>query len=318
MKAIRVREFGPPEVMKLEDVPDPVPGPGQVVVRVRAAGVNPVETYIRSGSYANKPVLPYTPGGDAAGEIVATGAEVSRFRPGDRVYTAGTVSGAYAQAALCQADQVYPLPAALTFAQGAGLHIPYATAYRALFHRARPHAGQIVLVHGASGGVGIAAVQFAAALGLHVIGTAGTERGRQLVREQGAAHALDHKSSGYLDELMRLTGGRGVDVILEMLANVNLGKDLTVLAKGGCIVVIGSRGEVQINPRLLMRAEGSILGVMAGTPAEYAEAHAAIGAGIRAGTLRPIVGRELPLADAPRAHHEILETTALGKIVLVP
>lgn len=318
MKAIRVHEFGPPEVMKLEDVPDPLPGPGQVVVRVHAAGVNPVETYIRSGSYANKPALPYTPGGDAAGAIAAVGEKVTRFKLGNRVYAAGTVSGAYAQLAVCSADQVYPLPENLSFAQGAGLHVPYATAYRALFQRAQARAGQTVLVHGASGGVGIAAVQFAAAAGLTVIGTGGTERGRQLVGEQGAAHVLDHRAPDYLDQLMTLTDGRGVDLVLEMLANVNLGRDLTVLAKGGCIVVIGSRGEVQINPRLLMRAEGSILGMMAGTPEQYAQAHAAIGAGLRTGTLRPIVGKELPLAEAPRAHHEIIESTAYGKIVLVP
>ena len=318
MNAIRVHEFGPPEVMKLENVPDPAPGPGQVVVRVHAAGVNPVETYIRSGVYALKPSLPYTPGGDAAGVVAAVGDQVTGFKAGDRVYTAGTISGAYAQLALCNAGQVYPLPADVSFARGAALHVPYATAYRSLFQRARAHAGQTVLVHGASGAVGIAAVQFAVAAGLIVIGTGGTERGWQLVREQGAAHVLDHKAPDYLEQLMKLTEGRGVDVILEMLANVNLGKDLTVLAKGGCIVVIGCRGEVQINPRLLMRAEGSILGVMAGTPEEYAQAHAAIGAGLRAGTLRPVVGRELPLAEAPRAHHEIIESTAHGKIVLMP
>jgi NADPH2:quinone reductase len=318
MKAIRVHEFGPPEVMKLEDVPDPAPGPGQVVVRVHAAGVNPVETYIRSGVYANKPPLPYTPGGDAAGVVAAVGAQVTRWQAGDRVYTAGTVSGAYAQLALCDAAQVYALPDQLTFAQGAALHVPYATAYRALFDRAHARAGQTVLVHGASGGVGLAAVQFAAAAGLTVFGTGGTERSRQLVREQGAAHVLDHRAPGYLDELLKLTDGRGVDLILEMLANVNLGKDLTVLATGGCIVVIGSRGEVQVNPRLLMRAEGSILGVMGGSPEAYARAHAAIGAGLRAGTLRPVVGRELPLAQAPQAHHAIIESTAYGKLVLVP
>jgi NADPH2:quinone reductase len=318
MKAIRVHEFGPPEVMKLEDVPDPTPSPGQVVVRVHAAGVNPVETYIRSGVYALKPPLPYTPGGDAAGVVAAVGDQVTGFKAGDRVYTAGTISGAYAQLALCNVGQVYPLPADVSFARGAGLHVPYATAYRALYQRAKAHAGQTVLVHGASGAVGLAAVQFAVAAGLTVIGTGGTERGRQLVREQGAAHVLDHRAPEYLDQLMKLTDGRGVDVILEMLANVNLGKDLTVLAKGGCIVVIGCRGEVQINPRLLMRAEGAILGVMAGTPEEYAQSHAAIGAGLRAGTLRPVVGRELSLAEAPRAHHEIIESTAYGKIVLVP
>ena len=318
MKAIRVREFGPPEVMMLEDIPVPPVGPDQILVRVRAAGVNPVETYIRSGSYAFRPSLPYTPGGDAAGVVEQVGGKVTGHRSGDRVYTAGTVSGAYAEFAVCHADQVYPLPDGISFPRGAGLHVPYATAYRALFHRAHARAGQIVLVHGASGGVGLAAVQFAVAAGLTVIVTGGTERGHELVRAQGVAQVLDHRAPGYLDELMRLTGGRGADLILEMLANVNLGKDLTVLAKGGCVVVIGCRGEVQINPRRLMRAEGSILGVLAGSPAEVAEAHAAIGAGLRAGTLRPVVGQELPLDAAPQAHREIIESPAYGKIVLLP
>jgi len=318
MKAIRLHEFGPPEVMKLENVHDSRPAPGQVVVRVHAAGVNPVETYIRAGTYALKPPLPYTPGGDAAGVVAAVGEQVSHFKIGDRVYTAGTVSGAYAELALCNVEQVYPLPDSVTFSQGAGLHVPYATAYRALFLRAHAHAGQAVLIHGASGAVGIAAVQFAATAGLTVIGTGGTDRGRQLVREQGAAHVLDHKAPDYLDQLMKLTGGRGVDLILEMLANVNLGKDLTVLGLEGCVVVIGSRGDAQINPRLLMRAQGSILGMTGGTPEQYAQAHAAIGAGLRAGTLRPVVGKEIPLAEAPRAHHEIIEQPAYGKIVLVP
>ncbi len=316
MKAIRVHEFGAPEVMKLEELPDPTPGPGQAVVRIRAAGVNPVETYIRSGAYANKPAVPYTPGSDAAGTIHRVGEGVTSWAPGDRVYTAGTVSGAYAELALCNESQLHRLPDNLTFSQGAGIHVAYVTAYRALFQRSRARAGQVLLVHGATGGVGLAVTQFAVALGMTVVGTGGTDRGRRLVREQGAAHVLDHKSSDYLDQLMQLTGGRGVDLITEMLANVNFGKDLTVLAKGGCVVVIGSRGTVQVNPRDLMRTEGSVVGLLGGTPEDVGQAHAAIAAGLRAGTLRPIVGQELPLADAPKAHHQIIESSALGKIVL--
>jgi NADPH:quinone reductase len=318
MKAIRMHAFGPPEVLQLEEVPDPRPEAGQVVVRIHAVGVNPVETYIRGGVYAYKPGLPYTPGGDAAGVIAAVGPKVGGLKVGDRVYTAGTLSGAYAELALCGAEQVHPLPDSLSFAQGAGLNVPYVTAYRALNFRARARAGQTVLVHGASGGVGLAAVQFGAAAGLTVIGTGGTEAGRQRIREHGAAHVLDHKAPDYLEQLMKLTDGHGVDLILEMLANVNLGKDLTVLARAGCIVVIGCRGEVQINPRLLMRTEGSIVGLLGGDPQETAAAHAAIGAGLRAGTLHPVVGRELPLARAPEAHHEIIESPSSGKIVLVP
>jgi NADPH2:quinone reductase len=318
MKAIRVHEFGPPEVMKLQDVPDPRPGTGQVLVRVAAVGVNPVETYVRGGTYAMKPSLPYTPGSDAAGVVEAVGEEVTRYRRGDRVYTGGTITGAYAQLALCRVEDVHPLPTNVSFAQGAAINVPYKTAYRALFHRAAVRAGQTLLVHGATGGVGIAAVQFAVAAGMNVIGTGGSEQGRKLVSDQGASHVLDHKSADYLDQLMKITGGRGVDVIVEMLANVNLAKDLTVLARQGTVAIVGSRGPVQLNPRDLMRTEGQAIGVMGGTPEEIAAAHAAIGAGLRSGTLRPIVGHEMPLADAPRAHHEVIESSAFGKIVLTP
>ena len=241
MQAIRIHMFGDPEVMQLEDVPDPQPGPGQVVVRVQAAGVNPVETYIRSGIYP-KPPTPYTPGNDGAGVIAAIGPEVQGVAVGDRVYIAGSISGTYAEKSLCSAKRVHPLPAPASFAQGAAINVPYGTAYHALFQRGHGVAGDSVLVHGASGGVGIAAVQLARAAGLTVIGTAGTERGKQLVLEQGAHHVLDHTVSGYLDQVMSLTDGRGVDVILEMLANVNLGNDLNVLARGGRVVTIGNRG----------------------------------------------------------------------------
>lgn len=324
MKAIRVHEFGPPEVMRLEEVPDLKPGPGQVVVRIHAAGVNPVETYIRSGIYP-KPPTPYTPGADGAGVVETVGEGVSRVAVGDRVYTAGSLSGTYAEQALCRESQVHSLPQRASFAQGAAVYIPYATAYRALCQRAQASPGEVVFIHGASGGVGIAAVQLARAAGLQVIGTAGTEQGRRLVTEQGAHHALDHRASGYLEQVLKLTNGRGADVILEMLANVNLGKDLDVVAPGGRIVVIGNRGPnnqgtVEINPRAAMNRDAAIMGMtlVNVSPADMARIQAALGAGLENGTLRPVIGQEFPLADAAKAHHAVIETTAYGKIVLIP
>jgi NADPH2:quinone reductase len=319
VKAIRVREFGGPEVLKLEDVPDPQAGAGQVVVRVRAAGVNPVDTYVRSGAYAVKPQLPYTPGFDAAGEVESVGEGVESVKAGDRVYTSGSLSGTYAEMCLCDEAQAHPLPSRVSFNEGAGINTPYATAWRALFQRAQGRPGETVLVHGASGGVGTAAVQMARAAGFEVIGTGGTDEGRKLVAEQGAHHVLDHHAPDYLEQLTALTQGRGVDVILEMLANVNLNKDLGVLAKGGRVVVIGSRGDVEINPRLAMGRDAAILGMTLFnvSPQDLASIHAALVAGLEAGTLRPVVGREVPLADAARAHEEVMKPGAYGKIVLI-
>jgi len=320
MKAIRVHEFGGPEVLRLEDAPEPKPGRGEVLIEVKAAGVNPVETYIRTGTYARKPALPYTPGTDAAGLVIAVGEGVRRCKAGDRVYTAGSSSGIYAERAVCPEMAVHPLPAHISYAQGAAVGIPYATAYRGLYHKAKAQPGETVLVHGASGAVGIAAVQMGRASGMVVIGTAGSEKGRKLVLAEGARHALDHGSADYLQQLMSLTGNRGVDVILEMLANKNLGKDLTVLAMRGRAVIIGSRGPVEVNPRDTMVRDAAVLGfTLFNIPDdEMASIHAGIVAGLENGTLRPIVGQELKLAEAARAHQAVLEPGAYGKIVLVP
>jgi NADPH2:quinone reductase len=291
-----------------------------VVVAARAVGVNPVDTYIRSGKYAFKPPLPYTPGADAAGVIESVGAEVASFKPGDRVWvkeTADVRSGTYAQKILCNLNNVFPLPESVTFQQGAAVNVAYSTAYHALFQVARAVAGETVLVHGATGGVGIACVQLAVSRGLIVIGTGGTEEGRNLVREQGAQHVLDHTLPGYLDTLSAITDGNGVNVVCEMLANVNLAKDLKILAKRGRVAVIGSRGTIEIDPRDLMKAHGAVLGVMAGTQAERNEATAAITAGLFNGTLRPIVDVEYPLAEASKAHQDVMSGGSKGKIVLI-
>lgn len=320
MNAIQVHEFGAPEVLRLAEMAEPQPGAGQVVVRVHAAGVNPVDTYIRAGLYRPDLPLPYTPGIDGAGVIEAVGAGVKHRTVGQRVYVAWCLTGTYAEKVLCEEFQTHPLPETITFGQGAALGVPYGAAFRALFQRARAVAGETVLVHGASGGVGIGAVQLARAAGLRVIGTAGSEQGRQLVLAQGAHHVLDHHAAGYLEQLRELTCGRGVDLILEMLANVNLGKDLGVLAPKGRVVVIGSRGPVEIDPRATFLPESAILGMSlySATAAELASMHAAFGAGLENGTLRPVVSRELPLAEAATAHHAVIEASTFGKIVLVP
>jgi len=320
MKAILVREFGGPEVLKLEDVPTPRPAAGQVLVRIHAAGVNPYDTYMRNGAYAIKPPLPYTPGSDGAGVVEAVGEGVNKVKPGDRVYLAKTVTGAYAEYALTLESQVHPLPAKVTYAQGAGVWVPYGTAYHALYQSTRSRGGETLLIHGASGGVGIAGVQMARAMGLMVLGTAGTEKGLELVKREGAHQVFDHTKPDYREQILKATGGLGVDLILEMLANVNLGHDLKLLAARGRVVVIGSRGDVTISPRDLMTRRGSIhaFTLWGTTDAEENEIHAGLIAGLENGTLRPIVGKELPLAEAPRAHKEILEPGAFGKIVLVP
>jgi NADPH:quinone reductase len=320
MKAIRVSEYGGPAVLKLEEIPTPQPGPGQLLVRNHAVGINPVDTYLRSNTDNRGPKLPYTPGADAAGVVESVGSGVSGVKAGDRVYVGGTLSGAYAEYCVCEPAQVHPLPANASFAQGAAMNIPYATAYHALFNRAHGSAGETVLVHGASGGVGIGAVQLARARGLTVIGTAGTERGRKLVAEQGAHHVLDHGAPGYLEECVRLTGGRGPDVIMEMLANVNLQKDLQIIALRGRIVVIGNRGTVEINARLAMNKDAAILGMALNhaTPAQHAGIHAALVEGLRNGSLRPVIAQELPLAQASRSHEAVMEAGHHGKIVLMP
>ena len=324
MRAIRVHQFGDPSVLTLEEVPTPDPGPGQVQVRIHAAGVNPVETYIRSGRYAALPTPPFIPGSDGAGVIAALGAGVTRWSTGERVFFFGTALGrslgAYAEYAVCDANQVYRLPDAVTFAQGAALGVPYATAHRALFGRGGGKAGETVMIHGASGGVGLAAVQFARWVGLKVAGTAGTEEGLALVRANGAHLAVSHRAPLYLDQIRDATGGRGPDLILEMLANVNLDHDLDLIAQHGRIVIIGNRGRIEIDPRKIMSREAEIIGVMLwrATDQELTESYADVTAGLEQGALRPVIGRELPLAEAPKAHDAVMAPGSKGKVVLIP
>lgn len=324
MKAIVVHEFGGPEVLALQEVPDPVPGPGQIRVRLRACGVNPYDTYVRSGHYMLKPDLPYIPGADGAGVIDRLGERVAGWTVGERVYIGGTAAhpawGAYAELAVCEPGQVHRLPERLSFAQGAAIGVPYVTAWRAVAEHAAPRAGEMVFIHGASGAVGLAAIQVARLLGLTVVGSAGSDAGLTLVREQGAALAVDHTRDGYLDEVKAFTGGRGPDIVIEMLANVNLDRDLGLVAPGGRIVIVGNRGRTEIDARQIMAKDAIVRGFAFWNlaPQELERIHARLAPDLASGALTPYVGTELPLAEAPQAHIQVLARGARGKIVLVP
>lgn len=304
----------------LSDVVVPAPGDHQVLIKVHACGVNPVETYIRSGTYRRTPPLPYTPGTDVAGIIESIGSNVSAFKKGDRVFTSSTISGGYAEYALAAEHTVYALPANLDFRQGAAIGIPYFTAYRALLHRAHVKAGESVLVHGASGGVGLATCQIARAYGLKVLGTAGSEEGRKIVLQNGAHEVFDHREANYIDKIKKSVGEKGIDVIIEMLANVNLSNDLKLLSYGGRVIVVGSRGSIEINLRDIMTKETSITGIslFSSTKEEFQQFASALQAGMEIGWLKPVIGSQYPLEKVAQAHENIIHGSGtVGKMVLL-
>ncbi len=252
--------------------------------------------------------------------MLEVGKDTTKVKPGDRVYMAGSETGMYAQIALCLESQVYPLPARTSFDEGAALGVPYATAYRALHQLGRASAGEWLLVHGASGGVGIAAVQLAVAAGLKVIGTAGTDAGLALVKKQGAQHVFDHHDPEIVEKASEATDGHGFDLVLEMLANENLVSDFRLVAKRGRVLVIGNRGTITINPREIMTKEAVVMGVFLfnSTQSEKDTAHAAIYKGLESGSLRPLVGERFPLSESARAQETALANGVYGKVVLLP
>ena len=317
MKAVQASAFGDSSVLSLVELPSSEPGPGEIRVRVHAAGVNPVEVYIRNGGYAAyEPGMPYVPGFDAAGVVDAVGAGVD-CAVGDRVFVASRDTGTYAELVVAEASSVWPLPASVTFAQGASLGIPGLAAHRALFERGGLKAGEQVLVHGASGAVGYLAVQLARAAGASVIGTAGSDEGLAAVRDLGVP-VVDHRAPDQYDQIKALTGGHGVDLIVEMLANENLVDDFTCLATFGRIVVVGNRGALEFNPRLVMGKDADIRGVANwnASPAARATALGDLAAKLADGSLVPRVGREFPLAEAAAAQDYVMTSKALGKVVL--
>uniref|UniRef100_A0A0B7BBV4 Enoyl reductase (ER) domain-containing protein n=1 Tax=Arion vulgaris TaxID=1028688 RepID=A0A0B7BBV4_9EUPU len=318
-RAVHVTKFGGPEVLKVVNIPIPTPKDGEVLIRVHSAGVNPVDTYIREGLYT-KTNPPFISGGDAAGVVETVGENVTEFKKGDRVYVAAAFTGTYAEYISVSVRYVALLSDSLSFAQGASIGIPYYTSFKALYIIAHAKPGDIVLVHGASGAVGIAAVQIALANGQRVFGTAGTEQGVNLVKKLGAEQVFNHREEGYMDQILKATDGKGVNVILEMLANVNLDKDLDILAFRGRVVIVGCRGNIEINPRKTMFKETSIIGtalLSIEDEREWTQIKADAQAGQSAGWLVPIVAKEYKLEEAGQAQFDIINNTGtFGKLVL--
>lgn len=320
MKAIQVSNFGEPDTLQLVDLDIPEPGAAEVLIKVEAIGVNPVDTYIRAGAYPVLPSLPFTPGKDIGGIVVKVGEGVKKWQEGDRIYSAGTISGGYAEFCLCHQSQIYALPENIDFRQGAAVGVPGAAAWRALFTRARAEKGDKLLVHGASGSVGLIAVQLGVSAGLEVHGTAGSDEGLQKITGMGARRVFNHSSPDYFDTVSAGCSDGGYDIILEMLANINLAHDLSFLATGGRVVIIGSRGEISIDPRSTMAKETEILGMSLfnSSEEEMNAAHVALYHEMVSKRLVPQTALELPLGDAAEAHRRVLESGNCGKILLIP
>ncbi|GAB6027546.1 hypothetical protein CHUAL_001791 [Chamberlinius hualienensis] len=319
MRAVRVHAFGGPEVLKIEKLSIPLLTENQVLMSVEAIGINPLDVAIRSGTHVVKPELPYIPGRDAAGIVKAVGANVTNIRVGQRVYTNGA-AGAYAELTVAPSDRVFALSNKLTFDQGAALGAPYFTAYRALFMKAQSKSGESVLIHGASGGVGLAAVQLAKAHGMTVFATVGSQEGDEIVKACGADHVFNHKDKDYVDRITTVATG-GVNVILEMLADVNLLTDLMKLsAFQARIIIIGSRGTIpEFAPRLVMGKELSIIGCafLLASKHDWSVTADAITDGIEKGYIDPKIAQIYPLEDIAKAHSDLMNSNgAKGKLIV--
>ncbi len=316
MKAMQINAYGPASDLSLVDAKTPSINADQILVQVGAAGVNPVDTYIRSGTNNYSTTFPHTPGLDGAGTVVELGSQVTGFEVGQRVYFSRNLSGSSAEFAVCATTHTYPLADALSFEEGACLGIPYTTAHRALFGRANAKTGDKVLVHGATGAVGIATVQLALSAGMDVVASAGTQAGADLLRAQGVNTVIMHNEDNHLEAFQSLE--TGFDVIIEMLANHNLDQDLKALTTGGCVAVVGNRGTVEINPRDLMARDASVVGVALANikPAELSLIAKALRPLFEKGVLKPVIRHCYDLTELAQAHEDVLKSGALGNLVV--
>lgn len=321
MRAIICNQFGPPEALTVEDRADPDPGPGEVLVRHRAWGLNYVDALMCSGGYQLRPDLPFVPGLEAAGDIVAIGPGVTDRRVGDRVMTAAR-PGTFCELLAVPATSVHPLPAPFDYAQGAAFRSAYVTAWNALVHGARLEPGEVLLVHGAAGGVGLAAVHVGHLLGAIVIATAGSDAKLEVVAREGADHMVNY-AGGFRDRVKALTGGRGADVIFDPVGGAVAEESLRAMNYGCRILYIGFAGgaPVQIRSNLLLIKGASAIGFRAGEigrrrPGLTEQTMARLTALAEAGRLRPHISHRVAWPDVQTAMRLIQGRRVIGKVVM--
>lgn len=324
MKAVNVHELGLDHPMVIEKVPDPEPGPGQILVAVRSAGVNPLEISIRSGANPRAQAMkrPYICGTDVAGEVEAVGEGVEGYSKGDRVW-GRSVSGAYAERALLPAAITGRLPDRMSFPQGASLPIPLLTAWNALVLKGEAGPGQTVLVQGGAGGVGHLAVQLARHMGCRVLATVSSKEKGDFAVSTGAEAFINYKREDVASRVMALTDGRGVDVVVENAACDNLEGDLSLVAVNGRVVIVGTgtgkEGEITFPVRAAMGRDARVLGLSSGNLAPHVPGIIArLAPLLKRGDIRPHVGREFPLDQANESHTLVMSGKFLGKVTLTP
>ncbi len=322
MRAIRVHTPGGPDAMQVEDVPVPLPAPGQVLVNVEAAGVNFIDVYHRTGLYPQP--LPVTLGREAAGTVEAVGPGVSPVRPGDRVVSE-SASGAYAEYALVPAERVVPLPDRVSARLGAAVLLQGMTAHYLVFATHRLRRDDVCLVHAAAGGVGLLLCQMASRIGARVIATVSTEKKAALAREAGASEVIFYTREDFAAEARRLTGGAGVQVVYDSVGRTTFLKSLDCLAPRGMMVLYGqSSGPVEPFDPQMLNQRGSLyltrpsLGHYTATRSELLERAADVLGDVADGSLKVRIGREFPLDAAPEAHRELEGRRTTGKVLLLP
>lgn len=322
MKAIRVHEYGGPEVMRLEETPLPEPGPGQARVKIEATGVNFIEIYQRSGQYTGR--LPFTPGGEAAGTVDAVGPGVSDLKPGERVAYTGA-PGSYAEYALAPAERLVPVPEGISTRDAAAIMLQGMTAHYLAFSTYPLSASDTALVHAAAGGVGLLLVQIAKRCGARVIGTVSTEEKAELAHAAGADEIIRYTVQDFEEETKRLTEGRGVDVVYDSVGKMTFDKSLNCLRPRGYLVLYGqSSGAVpQIDPQVLNQ-KGSLFLTRPSLAHYTADREELLWRSgdlfrwVAAGELKLRIDRTWPLAEAPEAHRYLADRQSKGKLLLIP